>query len=510
VEATEQKTPRKRATRKKAVEADAVEEIQETAPVAAEETSNATPDAEAEGSLIDARGDDASEIYDEEDDVIEDQGGEEDLLEDDYDEVDDLEEDEDNLVELENDGYEGEDFDEEGEAEEDEGARLTHLDSEGRAQMVDISSKPVTARTAIATGYVRMAKKTLDLLENQSLPKGDALTVAEVAGIMAAKRASDLIPLCHPLALTNVAVHCEVTPGGVLIRSEAATQAQTGVEMEALTAASVAALTLYDMCKGVDAGIVISDIRLNSKTGGVSGNWQPAAATEAPPAEADYGSDEVEMEDEEEQITPRSIPQPEPSRPAYRREGWTGTSRPAPRPYDREGDQRGGYGANRTGSSGSSGSYGSGYNRDRGSSYGNRPTNRPAPSNSGPSNSGPSNSGPSNYGANRDRSAPGGYNRDRGTGGYSGNKPGYGYGSGGSYNRDRTPYSGRQDNRSGGTYGANREGTNRDRTTGGYPGSNYRPGGQTGYNRDRGTGNYPPNKPGFAGFRDRNRDRENE
>lgn len=515
MDATEEKPIRKRATRRKAVEPEAIEAAQETAATT-EVTNNPALSDTTNGSDNDHGDDNTSAGFADGDEVTDDLNGgqESDLLDADYDDAD-LEGDEDHDA-LHDDEYE-EDYteaDDTDDAEENSVARLTHLDEDGRAQMVDVSAKPITARSAIATGFVRMAKRTLDLLENQSLPKGDALTVAEVAGIMAAKRTSDLIPLCHPLALTNVAVHCEVTPSGVHIRAEAATQAQTGVEMEALAAASIAALTLYDMCKGVDPNIVISDVRLNSKSGGATGEWRAAPAAETPaPAlaaeETDYLADDLE-EEEEEQIVPRSIPQPEVNRPAYRRDSWSGAgsgagaTRPPARPYDREGDARGGYG-NRPG-------YGGGYNRS-GSSYGNRPQGGPT---SGPTGGRPGPTG--GYPANRDRGA-GGFNRDRGTsGGYTGNnRPGYGYSG---YNRDRnTPYGNRQDNRPDNrtdnrpdnrTDNRPGYGPNRDRTPGGYQGG-FRPGGAGGYNRERGsTGYNPTNRSGFAGFRDRNRDRENE
>ena len=142
--------------------------------------------------------------------------------------------------------------------------RLSHTDSEGSARMVDVGGKPVSRRTARAGGRVRMAAETLRMLH--ALPKGDALSTARLAGIMAAKRTSDLIPLCHPLPLTHVDVRLDIEGDGVAIESSAATAAQTGVEMEALVAASVAALTLYDMAKAVDKDMVIEDVRLLEKT----------------------------------------------------------------------------------------------------------------------------------------------------------------------------------------------------------------------------------------------------
>ena len=141
---------------------------------------------------------------------------------------------------------------------------LSHLDETGRVHMVDVGGKPTQRRRATATATVRMAPATVERL--RELPKGDALACAEVAGIMAAKRTSELIPLCHPLPLTHVSVTVEPSDSSVEITAVAETTAQTGVEMEALTAVSVAALTLYDMVKGVDSGLVVGDIRLVEKT----------------------------------------------------------------------------------------------------------------------------------------------------------------------------------------------------------------------------------------------------
>ncbi len=160
--------------------------------------------------------------------------------------------------------------------------RLTHVDRGGRPRMVDVSGKPVTARRAVAEGLVAMQPATLQLVVDGTNAKGDVLTVAEIAGVMAGKRTSELIPLCHPLPLTDLVV--SATPdrpaGGIRIRAEAATTAQTGVEMEALAAVSVAALTVYDMVKGVEKGVEIRWIRLVEKTGGKSGDWRrpPEAA----------------------------------------------------------------------------------------------------------------------------------------------------------------------------------------------------------------------------------------
>jgi cyclic pyranopterin monophosphate synthase len=154
--------------------------------------------------------------------------------------------------------------------------RLTHVDRSGRPRMVDVSDKPVTARRAVAEAQVAVSPETMSLVIDGGGPKGDVLGVAELAGVMGAKRTSDLIPLCHPLALTDIVV--AITPdraAGVLrIRAEAATTGQTGVEMEAMTAASVAALTVYDMVKGVERGVEIRAVRLLSKTGGKSGTWE--------------------------------------------------------------------------------------------------------------------------------------------------------------------------------------------------------------------------------------------
>jgi cyclic pyranopterin phosphate synthase len=151
---------------------------------------------------------------------------------------------------------------------------LTHSDKEGRAQMVDVGDKPVTTRTAVASGFVRMSPTAVDAIREHRTPKGDPLEVARLAGIMAAKRTSELIPLCHPLRLHHSDVQVELRPDGVAIIATARTDGKTGVEMEALTAVSVAALTVYDMCKAVDKGMVITDIRLESKTGGRSGNYK--------------------------------------------------------------------------------------------------------------------------------------------------------------------------------------------------------------------------------------------
>jgi cyclic pyranopterin monophosphate synthase len=151
--------------------------------------------------------------------------------------------------------------------------RLTHVDDSGAARMVDVSAKEVTARVAVATGRVLVSGSVVDLLRGEGVPKGDALGVARVAGILAAKRTPDLVPLCHPLAISGVAVDLTVADDAVEIRATVRTTDRTGVEMEALTAVSVAALTVVDMVKAVDKGSVITDIRVESKTGGKSGDW---------------------------------------------------------------------------------------------------------------------------------------------------------------------------------------------------------------------------------------------
>jgi len=150
---------------------------------------------------------------------------------------------------------------------------LTHVDESGAARMVDVSGKDATAREAVATGRVLVSPEVVALLRSGDVPKGDALAVARVAGIMAAKRTPDLVPLCHPLTLSGVTVDLEVTDDAVEIRATGRTTDRTGVEMEALTAVSVAALTVFDMVKAVDKSGVISDVRVESKSGGKSGEW---------------------------------------------------------------------------------------------------------------------------------------------------------------------------------------------------------------------------------------------
>ncbi len=151
--------------------------------------------------------------------------------------------------------------------------RLTHVDETGAARMVDVSAKDVTTRQAVATGRVLVGAEVVGLLRGEGVPKGDALGVARVAGIMAAKRTPDLVPLCHPLAISGVVVDLDVADDAVEIRATVRTSDRTGVEMEALTAVSVAALTVVDMVKAVDKGAVITDVRVESKSGGRSGDW---------------------------------------------------------------------------------------------------------------------------------------------------------------------------------------------------------------------------------------------
>jgi cyclic pyranopterin phosphate synthase len=156
--------------------------------------------------------------------------------------------------------------------------RLTHVDRSGRPRMVDVGAKPITERRAVAEAFVAMSPETLSLVIDGATPKGDVLSVAELAGVMAGKKTSDLIPLCHPIALTSLVV--TATPdragGGIRIRAEAHTTGQTGVEMEALTAAAVSALTAYDMVKGVERGVEIRTVHLLEKSGGQSGEWHRA------------------------------------------------------------------------------------------------------------------------------------------------------------------------------------------------------------------------------------------
>jgi len=154
-------------------------------------------------------------------------------------------------------------------------AKLSHFDREGRARMVDVSAKPVTKRTAIASGRVFMKAQTLERIVNQEIEKGDVLGVARVAGIMAAKRTGEIIPMCHPLAIDSVEIRFQ--PDGrrseMQIEARVKSTGKTGVEMEALMATAAAALTIYDMCKAVDRGMIISDIKLMKKSGGKSGTY---------------------------------------------------------------------------------------------------------------------------------------------------------------------------------------------------------------------------------------------
>ena len=151
---------------------------------------------------------------------------------------------------------------------------LSPVDEAGRVAMVDTSAKPQTQRRAVASARVLMSPGTVAAVRAHRTPKGDPLETARLAGIMAAKRTAELIPLCHTLPLAHVDVRATVEESGVYLEAEAATTAQTGVEMEALTAVAVAALTVYDMCKAVEKGITITDVRLEQKTGGKSGTWE--------------------------------------------------------------------------------------------------------------------------------------------------------------------------------------------------------------------------------------------
>ncbi|MDP1026121.1 cyclic pyranopterin monophosphate synthase MoaC [Sphingomonas sp. KR1UV-12] len=151
---------------------------------------------------------------------------------------------------------------------------LTHLDGAGAARMVDVGAKPATAREATAAGRITLSPEALALVRDATAKKGDVLAVARVAGIMAAKRTAELIPLCHPLPLTRVAIELTLLADGVEVTATCATTGPTGVEMEALTAASVALLTIYDMVKAVDRHMVIDNVRVLAKSGGKSGDWQ--------------------------------------------------------------------------------------------------------------------------------------------------------------------------------------------------------------------------------------------
>ncbi len=154
-------------------------------------------------------------------------------------------------------------------------AQLSHVDARGRARMVDVSAKPVTEREAVARGVVRMRPQTLRLIRSGKIAKGEVLAVARVAGIMAAKRTAELIPMCHPLAVEVAGIDFPATaPGALQIEARVKVAGKTGVEMEALAAVSVAALTIYDMCKAVDRGMGTADVRLVEKRGGRSGEWK--------------------------------------------------------------------------------------------------------------------------------------------------------------------------------------------------------------------------------------------
>jgi cyclic pyranopterin monophosphate synthase len=158
-----------------------------------------------------------------------------------------------------------------------ESPRLTHLDSEGAAHMVDVGSKPATARRAVASGRITMSAQALAAIRAGNAPKGDVLGTARLAGIMAAKRTGDLIPLCHPLGLEAVSVEFAYEDDGIRATATASLTGRTGVEMEAMTAVSVALLTVYDMAKAIDKGMVISEVRLIAKSGGKSGDWKAGA-----------------------------------------------------------------------------------------------------------------------------------------------------------------------------------------------------------------------------------------
>jgi cyclic pyranopterin phosphate synthase len=161
-------------------------------------------------------------------------------------------------------------------------SKLTHLDAQGAARMVDVSDKAVTNRTAVAEGFVAMQPATLALIEKGEAQKGDVLAVARIAGIMAAKRAHELIPLCHPLAINKAGIRFQIVrdPAGVVVTAEVKVAGQTGVEMEALTAVAVACLTIYDMLKSADRAMTITGVRLIEKSGGRSGHYRADASAE--------------------------------------------------------------------------------------------------------------------------------------------------------------------------------------------------------------------------------------
>jgi cyclic pyranopterin phosphate synthase len=153
-------------------------------------------------------------------------------------------------------------------------ADLTHLDAQGNARMVDIGGKAETSRVAIASGRICMSAAALAAIRDGDVPKGDVLAAARIAGIMAAKKTAELIPLCHPLALDSVTIDFAIEADGVLVTASASLTGKTGVEMEAMTAASIALLTIYDMAKAIDKGMVIEEVRLIEKRGGKSGTWK--------------------------------------------------------------------------------------------------------------------------------------------------------------------------------------------------------------------------------------------
>ncbi|SNQ49923.1 molybdopterin biosynthesis, protein C [Frankia canadensis] len=162
-------------------------------------------------------------------------------------------------------------------------SHLTHVDERGEARMVDVSAKEATARTAVATGLLLVTPDVVDLLRGSGVPKGDALGTARIAGIMAAKRTPDLVPLCHPIAISGVTVELTVRDDGVAITATVRTTDRTGVEMEALTAVTVAGLTLHDMVKAVDPGAELTGVRVLAKTGGRRGDWQAGPPREPGP-----------------------------------------------------------------------------------------------------------------------------------------------------------------------------------------------------------------------------------
>jgi len=152
--------------------------------------------------------------------------------------------------------------------------KITHLNDEGQAHMVDISKKRLTSRKSTASGFVKLKKETIKTIRSIKLPKGDILSIARIAGIMAAKKTSEIIPLCHPIALSSVTIDLNITDMGIEVITTVSNQGKTGVEMEALTATSICCLTIYDMTKSLDRSAEISSIKLISKSGGKSGNWK--------------------------------------------------------------------------------------------------------------------------------------------------------------------------------------------------------------------------------------------